>query len=394
METLVQILAAQYNINTIPTYQAMRCSARKTNGTNCTVCSDICPQGIYPEGKRKHPDWTHCVKCGICAANCPDRCITFPSQRVDNFLIALAKSGDMGMACAEDDTVFNLTVSCLAAVSWEQMAIAALRKGLVISLRACSDCPRENFRQLIEQNIEQLRSFLGDELFNARVRVLRPGDEYVPMDEGMSRRELFNFFKTLPLDKALGMLPKSDDTRDNGLFYRMILRDEVQRYAAQFEPQQRPKFRVKLPVFTDKCYNCGVCVRTCPQKALQITRNDDKLLVTIEAWRCVGCGICQRGCRAEAISSLSPMRISTIGKVALKKIPVHPCADCGKPRPADAEDGICSTCAARRRAVKAAEERKARLDAERKAKAEAEAAKAAAEAAAAEAAAEAAKTEA
>lgn len=407
METLVQILSGKYMINPIPTYQAMRCSARKANGEDCQICSDVCPQGIYPVGKRKRPDWTQCLKCGICAANCPDRCLTFPAARVDNYLMALAKTGEMGIGCADDDSVMTLTVSCLAAISWEQMAIAALNKGLVISLKACEDCPRENFRQLIDQNIEQLRFFLGDELFAKRVRILHKGDQYTPVDEGMSRRELFSFFKSLPLDRALNLMPDLSDTKDNGLFYRAMLKEEVQRYNEKLEAAQRAKFRIKLPVFNENCFNCASCVRTCPQKALKITTpegkllagaEDSHLLVTVESWRCVSCGICQRTCRYEGISGMGTMKMSTLGRVALKKLEIHHCADCGKPRHKDAEDGLCSSCAARRRANRLAEERKAKTEAmraqreaEKAAKLAAEeAAKAEAEKAAAEAAAEAA----
>ncbi len=392
METIVQMLAGRYVINAIPTYLAMRCSARKTNGDECQICADVCPQDIYPAGKRKRPDWTQCLKCGICAANCPDRCITPPAARVDNFLMAVSKGGDMGIACAEDDTVLPLTVSCLAAVSWEQMAYAAINKGLILSLKACGSCEREGFKEVINQNLEKLRFFLGDEMFEKRVRILREGDEYVPVDTGMSRRELFTFFKSLPLDKAMRIMPDIPDTKDSGLFYRAMLKEEIQRSSEKLEPKDRPKYRVKLPVFTDNCFNCGTCVRGCPQKALKIVQNGDSLIVAVEGWRCTGCGICMRLCKDEGISGMGTMKVSTLDRVAIKKIPVFACEDCGKPRSRHSEDGLCRSCAARRRTAKIREERMAKTAAqraEREAKQAAEAAaKAAAEAEQAAAAAE------
>ena len=389
ISTITDLLSTKYYINAVPTYQAMRCSDRKTNGEDCTVCSDICPQGIYPVGKRKRPVWTQCIKCGICAANCPDKCLTFPGARVDNFLMAVSKSGETGIGCAEDDSVMTLTVSCLAAVSWEQMAYAALSKGLVISRKACDKCEREGFKELIDDNIERLRFFLGDELFNKKVKILYEGDKYEPTDTGMSRRELFNIFKNLPLDKAMRIVPELESTQDNGLFYRAMLRDEILRSSEGVAVADRPKFRIKLPVFNENCYNCGTCVRTCPQKALKITQQDDKFLITIDAWRCTGCGICSRSCKVEGISGMATMKVSTLGKVALKRVPVYTCVNCGKPRHKDSEDGLCQFCISRRNNERLRAERQAKLAAE-KAKKEAEKAAKEAEEAAAKAAAEAA----
>ncbi len=401
MESIAQLLGSSYYIQAVPTYLAMRCSDRKTNGRDCSICADVCPVGIYPVGKRKRPDWTNCLKCGICSATCPDRCLTPPAPRVDNFLIAVGKSGEMSIACAEDSAVMSLGVSCLAAVSWEQMAYAALTKGLVISLNACDSCPRENFKALIRENLDKLRFFLGDELFSRKVTVLEHGAPYEPTDTGMSRRELFNIFKNLPLDKAIRALPEApSQSSDAGLFYRAMLRDAVQALADQAEKApadregkkpEKPRFRMRLPVFSDKCFNCNTCTFTCPQKALKILQQGEYLIPTVEAWRCNGCEICVRSCRFHALDGLAPMRITTLGRVALRRIKAYPCASCGKPRPADAEEGLCSSCLARTRAErnrKKQEEMRAKQKAEREAAAAREAAeKEAAEKAAAEAAA-------
>ena len=384
MESIAQLLDSQHHIKTIPTYLAMRCSDRKTYGNECSICSEVCPQGIYPEGKRKRPDYTQCIKCGICAANCPDSCITFPAQRVDNFLIAVSKSGEMGISCAEDDTVLTLNVSCLAAVSWEQMAYAAITKGLVISLNACESCKREGFKALIAENLEKLRFFLGDEVFEKKVKILRGGEEYPPTDTGMSRRELFNIFRNLPLDKAMRIMPEPMQSQDAGLFYRAMLRDAVKAEAEKLEPDQRPKYRVKMPVFTDNCFNCATCVFSCPQKALKILREGDNLIPVVEPWRCTGCGICMNSCKEQGISSISPMRISTLNRVALRKIPVHACVQCGKPRRRDAEDGLCTTCFNRRKGEQMREERRRKMEAEKARKEAEKAEKEAAEKAAAE----------
>lgn len=353
VQNMGSLLQNNYYIGAVPTYNAMRCSDRKSLGCDCSVCFATCPMGIYPEGKRKKPVWTQCLKCGICAANCPDRCITPPAARVEQFLMAAAKKGETGICCREDSMALGLAVSCIAAISWEQMAYLALGEGLVISLKHCAVCENTNLKMLIMQNLEQLRFFLGDELFEKKVKILQGNDTYEPESTGMSRRELFRVFREMPLDRAVQSLPKLENGQDNGLFYRGMLRDMVAENAADVDPKDRPKFRVKLPVFTEKCYGCGMCEKACPQKALKVQVNDQKqILVTVEPWRCTGCGICMNACKEGAISALGTMKVSTLSKVALKKIQGYACEDCGKLRPKDAPEGVCTSCLARREMIR------------------------------------------
>ena len=71
MYTLKERLEGEYGIVRIPQYIANRCNDRKSQGGDCTICAEICPEHIYPAGKRKHLVWDRCVKCGLCARLCP-----------------------------------------------------------------------------------------------------------------------------------------------------------------------------------------------------------------------------------------------------------------------------------------------------------------------------------
>lgn len=68
----------------------------------------------------------------------------------------------------------------------------------------------------------------------------------------------------------------------------------------------------------DRCFNCGICMDTCPFQSLDMTRSDpartDDLVHTEQrAWmmefpvqvaKCTGCRICQLECPTQAISIL------------------------------------------------------------------------------------------
>lgn len=385
METLKDYLEGAYRIKRIPTYIADRCTERKSVGHVCQVCADICPQNIYPTGKRKRPIWDQCLKCGICSASCPARCITTPSRRVESFLMAAARKGRLTIACENEGSGAKLSETCIAAISWEQLAVAALHEGVVISLRACGECSYDACKEVIEQNLSELRFFLGDEVFKERVTVLREGDEYEDStrEEAISRRELFGFFNNLSVDTAFTMMPKVENARDNGLLFRAMLRDSVAQKAAETEAAARPKYAVKLPGFTEKCYNCGYCESACPNGTLKIVQGKDSFTVAVDVWKCTGCGLCKSRCRVDGISGIVPMRMSTLGKVAVAKLPNHICPMCGKPFSYETDKDHCRVCETKLRneAVKKKRE-------ERKKKKEMEAAAAALAATEAEAAVE------
>ncbi len=352
MDTLKDFLERAYSIRQTPTYIANRCTDRKTIGPSCSVCVDICPQNIYPSGKRKRPIWDQCLKCGLCSASCPAKCITVPSRRAESFMIAAARKGRLTVACGREESGARLEVRCVASLSWEQLAFAALRDGVTVSLRKCPDCSNEFCKRTIENNLGKVRFFLGDETYGKTVKVLREGDPDDPDDnaeEPVSRRDFFNIFNDLSVDRAFAMMPKIDDIRDNGLIFRALLRDAVSEKAKDLPAADRPRYSVMMPRFTEKCYNCGYCATACPNGALKFVPGDESFTVTVDVWKCTSCGLCKNQCRADGISGIVAMRVSTLDTVAVARIKNHLCPVCGKPYPYSEEQeyGRCRMCEAK-----------------------------------------------
>ncbi len=372
MPSLKDYIERDYGIRRTPLYIAERCTERKATAHVCQTCAEICPQNIYPTGKRKRPMWDQCLKCGLCAAACPGRCVTVPSRKAESFLMAVARKGKLTVACEKEDSAARLNERCVAALSWEQLAYAALREGVVISLRVCEDCGDDVCKGIIEQNLKELEFFLGEEVYRERVTVLRKGDSYEvsTSEEAISRRDLFGFFGNLSVDTAFTMMPKIESARDSGLFFRAMLRDIVAQKAADCEPAQRPKYAVRLPHFTEKCYNCGHCQQACPNDALKLVKGQNGFIAKVDVWKCTGCGLCMSKCRVEGIDRIVPMRVSTLGAVAVAKLPDHVCSICGRTYPYDSDLDHCKTCEAKLRAAEMKREREERR--KRKAMKEAE----------------------
>lgn len=351
MYTIKERLEGGYGIGRVPQYAASRCSARKTRGEACTVCADICPQKIYPYGKRKRPVWDQCVRCGLCAAACPARCITPPADRVNAYLMAAVKRCALTVGCDAQEHACHLSLNCVAALSWEQLAYAALHEGVILALGGCAQCGRTYEAGVIRDNLERLKFFLGEETYARKVRVLTEGEPLRrDMEETVSRRELLRFVGNMPLDRAFAALPRMENRRDSGLFYRAMLRDAADAAGKDETAEPRQKFGMLLPKFNGTCYRCGYCVRSCPNEALKILDSGGSFTVTVEAWKCTGCGICRNICRVDGISGIVPARVSHLGTVALGRFSQHLCARCGTPVPRGSElCGVCLSQTQRRR---------------------------------------------
>lgn len=358
MDSLSEVLERDYGVGRNPGYDYARCLWSGTDGKPCHDCAGICPEGVLPDVKAKKPDYVKCSKCGLCAAVCPARAIAPPEIRVRSFLRALASDEALSAACAQEEGRFSLRLDCLAALSWEEIACAALKSGLVLSLRRCADCPEKEAYARLMDSLEQARRFLGDDTFFARVQLLEAGDDYAPQSGRLSRRELFGFYKKLDPERANRLLPAFDRKKDSpALLYRALLRELVQEKRDAAEGG-KPRYVLPLPSVNERCYDCGVCVRACPSRALSFRKSADggSFLAVVEAWRCTACGRCVSACREQALNAPAPMQLTQLGPVSVGRCEALLCSVCGKPRKPSDEDGLCGFCRMRKKAAERAAE--------------------------------------
>ena len=64
----------------------------------------------------------------------------------------------------------------------------------------------------------------------------------------------------------------------------------------------------EIQVDDDKCSNCGLCVQTCPGKALEFIGKSQVGMVHADPVPCVACGDCVAICEPQAISLVRPHR--------------------------------------------------------------------------------------
>lgn len=322
MESLNETLRKTYRLASLPVYQNKYCVNASSFGYDCDACVRLCPEKIFPEGKKtKKPDFSKCTKCGICVAVCPAKAITPIEPHVRSFLMALAKDSEISVGCLEDEAGWSVSCDCIAALSWEQIACAALKNGIVISMRACSACERKDCAAKIIETLKMAKHFLGDDIFFDKVRILEKGDAYEPQGNAISRRELFTFFKRMPLDTAVNLLPEMKPGERSELFYRALLRDFVREKYEETPKAERTRYTVSLPRLTDNCNGCGICTRMCPEKALTVREAEDGTkLVAVAVWKCIACGKCIKTCTKKAIDGMLDMGVPHLGMVLIKRL--------------------------------------------------------------------------
>ena len=181
--------------------------------------------------------------------------------------------------------------------------------------------------------------------------------------------------------KLLQMLPGLRSEEDSAADFRLMLHQRTKQLKAASETPLR--YGWYLPNFTQKCFGCGKCEKTCRSGALKLEDlPDGQTRVVVTPWKCSECGVCVAACSNSGIDGMKLRQLTTLGPVSVYKCSKTLCADCGKPIAPNSSEGICSVCRIKRRTKQRQEEAAARAReriAEREArKAAEEAAKAAA----------------
>ena len=349
-----------------PAYTPDNCINRRQRRYVCTVCSSVCPRGVFSLKAGETLKWDRCLDCGLCAAACPSGCFAPSASAQRRFTEDLDLKKPVSFSCREEEERGDRRVRCLAAVPWELLAMLAMHTELVLYTGACAGCGHADWAARVTEQLALLRDFLGEERWSRQVHVLTEGrfetdagEKAEEPEKLLSRREMFSgvgrrVAKGL-YKAAAARLPLLGEFDTDGMQYRRALAEAVlaeqKRALEEAKPGEKaPDYGVKLPRFTVNCYGCGICEKLCPQKAIEIgPEREGKRLIYLTPWKCAGCSLCEHACPHGGISELHMVRVPKLTRLALVRVPSASCERCGTAIPPGSDPPFCPACAARAR---------------------------------------------
>ena len=350
-----------------PIYTPENCINRRQRRYACTSCSSVCSRGVFSLKSGESLKWERCVNCGLCVTACPSRCFLPMSADRRYYTEGLDLNKPVSFACRNEEEESDRRVRCLAAVPWELLAMIAMRTELVLYTGACAACGREGWAELVQDQLTQLRTFLGEERWSRQVHVLTAGRFEAPAateedgnsEKELSRRALFSGLKKRAAKElyqaAADRLPLLAEDSEDGMLYRRALAESViaeqkRSSEAPGHGETPPDYGVRLPRFSANCYGCGICEKLCPQKAIGIgEEKDGTRLIFITPWKCAGCSLCFHICPHGGITEMRTIRVPRLTELALVRVPSASCERCGTAIPPENDPKLCPSCAVKKK---------------------------------------------
>ncbi len=228
----------------------------------CSDCVDACPKHIAIDAKEIN--WHGCTNCNLCVTACPTQAIHESSASLDSALAAAGTAGDVVVvACERHKGQANVRAHCLCAIPWELIAALALKKPVVLKVKACRECENEELREGVHDLLGNLKRFFGSEEFKKRIFSRVP--EGAVAGSGASKRSAFEGAMSTVKRGAEELLADEDEQRRVS-HYRALLLEALQ----EMPEGERPKVTWLTLTEDGNCRGCEICSKMCPHGAIEL----------------------------------------------------------------------------------------------------------------------------
>ncbi|MEF9995586.1 MAG: 4Fe-4S binding protein, partial [Burkholderiaceae bacterium] len=332
-------------------YEERLCAHSRNSKTGCTQCIDVCStEAVMSLGDKV---WVHpflCLGCGDCATTCPTGAMTYAYPRVADTGIRLKKALSVYRAAGGRDAallfhnakngrdllarlarrgkglparVIPIEVHSVGSIGLD-VVLGAISYGASQVLMLVDDAGAAEHGQLIGQQAK-----IADAVLNG-------------LGYAGSHWQLLHADDVKPLEAAIWSLPLAATVATPAQFNLSNLKRGTLNYALTHLLAQAPTQQDVIAlspgapfgtivVDTSQCTLCKSCIGACPASALIDTEEAPKLRF-IER-NCVQCGLCEKTCPERAIT-LEPRLLLTAQateSVTLHEAEPFNCVRCGTP---------------------------------------------------------------
>lgn len=256
---------------------------------NRFFCTNICPVGcalglVSKFSLHKIYMDENCVKCGICANNCPSGCINYKEKTVDNE--TCIKCLKCLSVCPKGAIKFGLQP-----VRFNPKRRDFLAAGGALALLGAGYAAGLNFAKNIARKVKDIilpagavnPNRMANKCLNCNLCINNcPNGILAKADEN---------FSTVHIDYKKGKgfckfdCHKCSEVCPSGAIKKISL-------------EEKQNTRIAMASFSSECIGCGNCITECPTGAISMIENK----AVINGSKCIGCGKCATVCKADAIN--------------------------------------------------------------------------------------------
>lgn len=330
-----------------PALNRSRCVNAKQGKTRCEKCSQVCPAHLLDKPEKGAVRWDACLDCGLCAVVCPAGALGLSAPRLKRALDLFAQDKPRrSLGCDKLESPLDYKGWCLGSLPWEMMAALALTGQVTLCRAQCEGCDRAQALTVLKDTLARLRAFLGDSLYEERVRLGEPGEAPPP---AITRREAFGALFTGVRRTVSAAMPDESKLKNDGMLFRLLL---VYRLEHLESLPLSEGCGWLSPTFTDACWACGICQKICPNQAISVVERQGARYLVHEPCLCTGCGACAAVCPDKAISAIQERRLPPGSRCVATRVESDNCSACGAPLRPGTADQLCLRCKARQKAAK------------------------------------------
>jgi Fe-S-cluster-containing hydrogenase component 2 len=297
----------------------------------CIYCKDACPVGaISLFDNRVVIDDRLCCECGACARECPIGAIQGPSvsdQQILAMLNAVCSekanlskcllllscplgleklAGEMGEAAGLDLRVISVPIPCVAAVGSVHY-LWAVCLGVSL-LTVCPDISCKNAEAAVRlyRHVASSRNLLRTSPENEHACV-----NHLSLNSNESVLDC--------VSQTIGSISSSRWSAElTGQTRREVFHGAIRQLATLGNdgsvrlPQDNTLPLFDVEVDGERCTYCEICLKKCPDHAIEISKSEDAVIFVFDPAACGGCLICEKICPVQAIHVSKLVQLSGV----------------------------------------------------------------------------------
>lgn len=319
-------------------------NTKKPYPKQCRQCLLYCPHEAITEDMQIKKG--KCTECGVCMSVCPSD--GFVDKEMDSLRDYIFNKDKVILNCPQAQAR-GYEIACIGMLdeeAWLTLMILAQKKDIRILTGDCGKC---DDRQACVVSVTSLKKINAQWPEHPQIKI-----EIAPSDGEDNEEEEESSAANKDTRTASGW-------REQGKEKVKSLLPSIVGEETYLIPRTRqwlaealklyPDFKIQYEAVKvdDKCTNCGVCVKICPQDALQLVQREGKIRLIYQADRCVHCKRCVEICGPQAMT-LEPISFShklLTGKILVRESIPRYCSKCGKQIFHNIEPRLCMQCASK-----------------------------------------------